>query len=260
MKRIHKTLALLAVLLSCPALQAEPGVVVEGQVKSPGRYLLDGETRLFQVVGPAGVEPDAYLAGAAWLHRPYSEAQRKLKAGVLFDLAVLARHARLGERPELAALAERLRVQVAALPVTGRRVQDLDPVVLELERGANRPLADGDILLYPSRPSGVRVVGAVREDCLLEFAALQPARRYLNGCERAPAADRDWLYVIQPDGRVQRQGIGLWNRTSDPLPLPGATLLVPLEQRLLQDVAEELNDDLAAFLATQPLPMEHPSR
>lgn len=258
--RLRSTFLLLAALLGSPHLLATPGASIEGQVMQPGQYVLNGDARLFHMVGPAVVKADAYLVGAAWLHRPAREAQRKLKAGVLFDLAVLIQHARLSDQPQLAAFAEDLQVKVARLPVTGRRAHDLDPVTLELEQAANRFLADGDRLLYPARPTTVRISGALERECEVEFRPLRPADDYLHDCVRNAFADTDWLYVIQPDGRVQRLGIGLWNREQSAIPAPGATLLVPLEESLLRGVAEELNDDLAAFLATQPLPMDATSQ
>ncbi|MBV8157298.1 MAG: capsule biosynthesis GfcC family protein, partial [Dyella sp.] len=85
------------------------------------------------------------------------------------------------------------------------------------------------------------------------LVALQDARKYLAGCMPSPQADPDWLYVIQPDGRVIRQGVALWNR-STPLSLaPGALLYVPIIERHVADVAPDLNNELSAFLATQLL-------
>lgn len=260
MMRMRNAVLFLAALLGNSSLLANPSASISGQVTQPGHYTLKGEVRLFDLVGPAGVKSDAYLSGAAWLHQPARDAQRKLKAGVLFDLAILTQHARLSDQPELAELAERLQAELVQLPVTGRRVHDLDPINLELVRGANRFLADGDRLLYPTRPTTLRIAGAVESDCEVDFVALRPADDYLQDCPRHAAADTDWLYVIQPDGRVQRLGIGLWNSSKPYLPVPGATLLVPLKESLLRGVAEELNDDLAAFIATQPLPMEDNSQ
>ena len=256
MIRMRSLYPLLASLAISPSLLAGPLASIEGQVMQPGEYALSNESRLFDVVGPAGVKADAYLLGAAWLHQPARDEQRKLKAGILFDLSALALDARLFDRPELAVLASRIRAEVTALPVTGRRTNDLDPVVLELQRGANHRLADGDRLLYPVRPTTLRIVGAVAGNCEVGFRALRPATDYLKDCPLHEFAESDWLYVIQPDGKVRRLGIGLWNREPPYTPAPGATLLVPVSERALHGVAEELNDDMAAFLATQALPMD----
>ena len=80
------------------------------------------------------------------------------------------------------------------------------------------------------------------------------AYRYLAECPRARRADRDWVYVIQPDGRVFRQGVAPWNRSAPLALAPGATIYVPLPERAAQAVDTTLNHDLADFLATQLLP------
>ena len=116
------------------------------------------------------------------------------------------------------------------MPVTGRRVAQLDPVRVELNRGDNPYLSNGDVLLYPPRPTTVRVVGAVLGECELAYQPLQPAISYLKSCPRDPGADADLLFIIQPDGRVFQQGIALWNETKSVPPAPGARIYVPAAQ------------------------------
>ena len=241
-------------LTTTPAA-AQPTVMVDGLVATPGAHALPSGARLFDAAHAAGVRPEAYLTGAAWLRRDELKPQRALKVGLLFDLRVVEQGAFAEGDDALARLAGRLAAQVRAMPVTGRRPNTLDPVRLELEPRSNRPLAAGDRLIYPPRPATVTVTGAVEADCALPFVGLRPATAYVADCPRHAAADRDWLYVVQPDGTALRRGVAGWNR--DPVqPLaPGARIVVPLRQALLEGRAEGLNDDLAAFLATQPLPL-----
>ena len=245
-------------LLLCSALfvcaaSAAPTVTVEGDAAEPGPYSITSETRLHDVLLPAQVSPNAYLLGAAWLHHPLREKQTRLKLGVLFDLATLERNALLDNRPALAELAKRLTDKVQAMPVTGRRLAVLDPVRVELNREHNPVLSAGDRLLYPPRPDFVRVEGAVQAECSLPFEPFKPARDYLEACPRHVEADADELFVVQPDGQVQRQGIALWNRTEAPAPAPGARIYVPVRGAGMGDPTPDLNAELAAFIGTQPL-------
>ena len=67
-------------------------------------------------------------------------------------------------------------------------------------------------------------------------------------------ADPDWLYVIEPDGRVFRQGIALWNRSAALALAPGAVLYVPFKPRAIEPAADaDFNRDMARFIATQPI-------
>ena len=239
--------------LAAPAA-ARVQVRVDGAVARPGIVDLKDAARLSDAALAAQVQPGAYMLGAAWLQPSQVPAQQRLKAGVLFDLDSLhLRALQRGDMP-LAALAAGLRGWIAAMPVTGRVPALLDPRPVEADAAANRPLQDGDRLFYPSRPATIRVVGAVQQPCTLSFVPMQDARLYLRGCARAAHADRDWLYVIEPNGRVYRRGMALWNRAK-PLPLaPGALVYLPLSMHETQAIDPAFNHDLAAFLATQPLP------
>lgn len=263
--RIRVTvLALIMLFTATHNIAADPSadqsVVVEGLVLHPGEHQIQPETRLSQVAQAAGVKSDAYFIGATWLSRKHVAAQRGLKAGLLFDLRTVQQDALINNAETLIALTARLIERVRALPVTGRRLGTLDPVRLEVEPRSNRLIEPGDRLRYPARPDTVTVTGAVAADCIVPFAGLRPGAEYVADCPLHPDADRDWLYLIQPDGHVSRRGVAGWNRESAQPLAPGAMVYVPLRTALLKGRAEELNDDFAAFLATQPLPLAEEAR
>lgn len=258
-RRALPGIALLLALASSVTSAADLGatspvaVKVDGQVLQPGRHTLPPRARLADAALAAGVRADAYLPGASWLHQPAKAAQRDLKVGLIHDLSVLIRNARLDNMPDRAALGLRLRTQVEALPITGRLVNVLDPVRLELDRKPNRPMHDGDELYYPARPDTVLISGAVASDCVLPFVSRQAATDYARACPLHTEADTDWLYIIGPDGSTRRLAIAAWNREAPPALAPGSLLLVPLRSRPDQPT-DELNTELASFLGTQPLP------
>jgi hypothetical protein len=240
-------------LLMTFAVNADSQVTVQGDAAKPGRYSFQEGTRLHDVLLPAQVNPKAYLLGAAWLHTPLRNAQERLKLGVLFDLATLKSNALQDDETDLAALAAHLIEKVQGMPVTGRKAAQLDPVRVELNRGDNPYLSNGDVLLYPPRPTTIKVVGAVLGECELVFQPLQPAIFYLKSCPSDPGANADLLFVIQPDGRVFQEGIALWNKSESVPPSPGARIYVPVRGSTQGDPTPDLNTELAAFLATQPL-------
>lgn len=240
-------------LLLTFAVNAEPTVTLTGDAAKPGAYPLEDGMRLHDVLLPAQVSPKAYLLGAAWLHQPLRAEQLRLKVGVLFDLATLQRNAMLDNQPDLAELAGRLSDKIKRMPVTGRKVAQLDPVRVELNKGENPFLSDGDVLIYPARPTTVQVEGAVATECELPHTPLQPAVDYLKSCPRHAEANLDLLYVIQPDGKVVEEGVALWNETKSVPPAPGARIYVPVHSSGMGDPTPDLNAELAAFIATQPL-------
>jgi hypothetical protein len=245
--------AFFSVLWASPAA-AQLQVRVDGAVAKAQTFSFPNRAHLSDVALAAHVLPEAYPLGAAWLRAALLKPQTGLKAGVLFDLTSLGSQALLHRRDELALLAATLHDWIAAMPVTGRTPALLDPRAVEITPDANRGVADGDRLFYPLRPTTIRIVGAVQQICDLPLRPLQDARLYLSSCAQSPLADPDWIYVIEPDGRVFRQGIALWNRSAALSLAPGAVVYVPIRERSAAPIDPQLNSDLAAFLATQVLP------
>ncbi len=248
-----RKLAALVLLCSCAPVCVAASLTVSGQVAHAGPLPLQAGARLLDAISAAQPDAEGYWLAAAWLHQPLLERQARLKAGVLFDLDTLRQAALAAGRVSRAQAAAQLYQQVQALPVTGRQMAVLDPVAVEVGFAPNLAVSDGDRLVYPPRPDSVRVVGAVAAACTLVFQPLQKARDYLRACPPLAQADADYLWLIQPDGRVTRLGIAAWNREEGAPPAPGSTLLVPIRSDDLNPPTPELNQQLAEFLATQPL-------
>lgn len=249
---------LAAGLLAFAGAQANTRIEVLGDLPAPGEKEIAEGLRLGDLLAQLKVSPQSYWLGASWQRQSLKQDQQRLKAGVLFDLIQLQRLALLQQKPGLASAAQRLNEQVRPLPVTGRRIYPLDPLAVELNTAHSPKLQGGDRLIFPPRPDSIRVTGAVPSDCTLPFTALQQAYRYTQQCPALAEADPDYLYLIQPDGKVTRLGIALWNREEAAPPAPGAVLLVPLDTADIDAIVPDLNRELAEFIATQPLPAELP--
>ncbi|RXE46242.1 MULTISPECIES: capsule biosynthesis GfcC family protein [Pseudomonas] len=249
--RYSKTLSVCLLLASSTLSQA--AVTVTGDVLNAGPLTFVPGVRLLDVVSQARPNVESYWLAAAWLHQPLLEQQNRLKAGVLFDLKMLQRGALLKENNKLAALAVRLFEEVSRLPVTGRRVTVLDPVALEVGFARNYLINDGDQLVYPSRPSTITVLGAVEQSCALPYRAPLQAREYLESCLPVTDAEADYLWLIDPDGQVKRVGIASWNREDGVYAVAGSRILVPVRNDDPDLPTPDLNEQLALFLATQPL-------
>jgi len=238
---------------------APPPVRVEitGEVQHPGARQLPDGARFADAVLAAMPTALAYPLGAAVLRPSALPEQRRRKAGVAYDLEAIGRDP--GVAVAMQVRASVLRQWLDALPVTGRVPVQLDARRLEVDVRSNRILAEGDRFVYPRRPATIRIVGAVTQSCTLAHEPLRDAIEYLRDCaiDRA-AADRNILYVIQPDGRVQPLGIAPWNRSAPQALAPGAMVYVPLDEAALGAAGASLNRDVADFLATQPLSAETP--
>ena len=242
----------LCLLLSHAAL-SQAAVSVSGDVLKPVSVAYTPGMRLLNLISLASPNPESYWLAAAWLHQPEMEKQTRLKVGVLFDLKMLQRGALLNNKDALAAVAARLYEEVDRLPVTGRKVANLDPIALEVGFARNYLLSDGDRVIYPARTNTVTVLGAVEQRCVLPYQAMQEVRDYLDNCTRLKVAESDFLWLIRPDGTYKQVAIAAWNREDGVHAVAGSTILVPVRNDNTDLPTPDLNEQLAQFLATQPL-------
>ena len=249
------SIATLGLAAACAHAQTTVHVTVSGEVGHPGELDFEGKPRLGDVAKAAQVTGRAYPVGAAWLRPSLRVEQRRLKAGITYELGLIDKKAMAEGKESLATLARRMRDWISEMPVTGRLVvRTLEPHALQASAPDNRPVEEGDSLVYPSRPQTVTVVGAVEQACNLPHEGLKDVRDYVAECVASPSADRDVVFVIEPDGEVFEQGVALWNRSPAMFVAPGAVLYVPLGWRATARAADErFNRDMAEFIATQPL-------
>lgn len=235
--------------------QAGVTVTVDGAVARSGSAVYPADARLSDPALAAGVSPDAYILGAAWLQPALQRDQLRLRAGLVYELGAIRRQAMANRKEELSISAAAFQGWFSGLPVTGRKtLSALDPSRLEVTPADNWPVHDGDRLFYPVRPKDVRVVGAVSKPCRLPQVAFQDARAYLKDCPVSKASDPNMIFVVQPDGAVFQQNIALWNRDAPRQLAPGAWIYVPFDSKGIAGAADEsFNHDIAAFLATQLL-------
>lgn len=252
---MRRLLFLLLLLCATQLASAQITVTVTGTVAQPGTHTFAGKPRLADATKAAQVDTGAYVLGAAWSQHSLLLSQRREQAGLLYELEAIRQQAIATDNDAMAAASRSLRDWLQRLPLTGRRlVHSLDPAQLVVSDDDNFPLDDGDQLSYPERPAGVRVVGAVAHPCLLPQVGFKPARDYLAECAPSSAADKELLYVIQPDGKVSELGIALWNRSPPMMLAPGAIIYVPLDRHVIRPAADDVfNHELADFLATQPV-------
>ncbi|MGH8052662.1 MAG: capsule biosynthesis GfcC family protein [Stenotrophomonas sp.] len=240
--------AILGMMLAASSHAASPiNIEALGSVRHPGMHTLPTDARLSAAALAAGPDEQAYMLGAALLRSQAVPAQARLKAGVLFDLELLAAQSSTAEA------ATHMQRQFQHMPVTGRAMQMLDPRPLEATLAQNTPAQNGDRLVYPRRPDTVSVIGAVLKPCTFRHDSLTSATTYRAQCPAFPAANRDALFVIQPDGSHQKIGIAAWNRQRATSLAPGAVVFVPLAEHLVRNIAPAINEEAAAFLATQVL-------
>lgn len=143
-----------------------------------------------------------------------------------------------------------LALTLQALPVTGRvLLASSDARWLQGTPQQDPVLAEGQSLLRYESGDVVAVLGGDGRVCLAEHGAAVSLQAYLNTCF-ARVGDIDWVWLVQPDGRVSKVGVAAWNDSVSAYLAPGAWVFAPRRDLLSESSA----DNIARFLATQAPP------
>src|SRR3989442_13302319 len=183
---------------------------------------------------PATANP--YPTGLSWRVPGEEASQQLLRHELLENLAAV---------PSLRALQDWIR----SLPVTGRvPVVNSDARWLIVHPNRDPVLASGHTAVLPQRPQTVTVVTEQGDRCAVRHASGREAIEYVRACLLERGRSVDWVWIAQPDGRVERYGVAQWNRDAQDEPAPGAWIWAPSRGTR---VSERLSDRLIRFLATQ---------
>lgn len=251
-----RRICLLATLCSSlPAFAVKPpvppSVRIDGQVGTAGDYVAPNG-RLSSAMIAASPTSDAFLPGTSFNRVSARQDQLRLKAGLEYSLAQLTKQDDVQTRH----IAERLLQWLRAREATGRVRILTDARLMQAQPRHDPVILGGDQLHIPLRPTSIQVMGAVDaagSSCTLPHVPLKSAPQYLADCPGAKGADPDNVYVIQPDGLVQKLGIATWNRADPHAIAPGGALYVPIAESRLQSLDPDFNSEFAAFVATQPV-------
>lgn len=140
---------------------------------------------------------------------------------------------------------------------------------LEAYPQKNPYMLEGDGFQIPSRPSNLRVMSESGEVCEIPHHEGLLAKDYVKACNQVFGA---WSWVVQPNGRVQKVSLHLWNTNQQDQPAPGSWIWVPAVNSKLPEVFNlrwakwlanqgvsvnrPLNDFYKSFLQTYPVPLE----
>ncbi|HYH42283.1 MAG TPA: YjbH domain-containing protein, partial [Burkholderiales bacterium] len=170
------------------------------------------------------------------------------QTGMKLDLVSALSGADDALRADAAAM-RRLRDFIAGLPVTGRVVvANADGRWLQTNPSSNPLLTPGYSVVLPERPRTLTVITSEGRRCDVIHAPGREAKAYVEECRRAGAARTDWAWIAQPDGRVQRFGVALWNGEKQDEPAVGAWIWAPGRNSGWTDA---FSDRFIRFLATQ---------
>ncbi len=221
-------------------LQRTKFVRVEGEVQSAGVYSVrPGETLQSLVARAGGLSPDAYLFGSQFTRESARILQQQrldeytARLAVDMDRSAAQQEVSISQVTQGTAVLgaeERMLAQLRSQRATGRIVLDFKIDSVGLNNIPPLALENGDVLVVPSRPAVVTVIGSVSTQSSFLFEPGATVKRYL-ALAGGPArdSDRKHAFVIRASGAVvSRQSADFLSDSFERLKLaPGDTLVVP---------------------------------
>ncbi|MFG6447190.1 SLBB domain-containing protein [Roseateles sp. BYS180W] len=232
-----------AVSAFLPQHRQHKRVLVQGEVRHPGEYILPPTSSLADAIAAAGgLTPQAYIFGAEFTRESVRKAQQENYERALRDLELeftkstsTLKALSADEANSQAARANnssRLIERLRAVKPTGRLVLQLDATARELPALA---VEDGDRLNIPARPNTVGVFGSVFNGgsyLINAGSTVNDMLKLAGGPTRG--ADTGSVFVLRANGSVvsARQSGSGWFGVGSNLnvpALPGDTIFVPEE-------------------------------
>jgi len=220
-------------------------------IKSTRIQLADG-ARLEQLVTqlPGAIAGEVYRP-ASRISTPALDAQmQQEQAALVATLQQMMLSAESQHQPELAYNSRMLLQLLSSLTVAGRLDAQLDPDWVRIRSELNPPLAGNYRLWLARRHPVVQIYGLSSGPDEVPLRPGQGVNAYLNSREFFSGADREWVYLCQPNGHVQRVPVAYWNRLHRE-PMPGAALFVGFAEDALPTNLADLNRRIATLIAAR---------
>jgi polysaccharide export outer membrane protein len=218
-------------VFSTPGWEDKREVVIQGEVRFPGTYIIQQGETLSQVIARAGgVTHSAFVFGSVFTREQVKEKEIMQYAKLVEQLkSDVATRALSAERANVSpADAMKMIEELEKLQPMGRLVINLEQV-MAANPAYDMAVENGDRLFVPRVNRAVTVLGEVQHAGTHRFDTRLSLDEYLNlagGLRKR--ADGERTYVIRADGSVMVPKTGWFAVSSDQLK-PGDTVIVPLD-------------------------------
>lgn len=262
------------------ASEKAPSVTILGEVKHPGKYEITDSTTLAEIIKKAGgYTENAFPQGLIFIRESAKKLQKeKLEITMTTleeEFIKSTKQLTYSNEEEKQAAMTALQEQKNLLQIMkkkaefglGRIALEIPPTIQELEKSnQNIRLEDNDLIIVPSRPSYVLVLGDVYNQVALPYIKGYKLKDYLE-MVGGPGknADKKNIYIIKSNGRViSAQSYGrsflLWSGIEDYPLSEGDTIVVPSELKvpimwrpLIKDVVQIIFQSISTAVLAKRL-------
>jgi hypothetical protein len=239
-------IAISLLLLGSFAVNAEVKVTVNDCEGKQSVVQYETKVSLFQVMNSIGLDKCSYYLGSSLLNGSMKQNQLQQKQALLLAVNQLLANAENERDIEYFSRLQRL---VESQSVTGRVLGlDFEPFHVEILPLKNRILTENSILNLVNQPSMIQLIGFSQSQH--RFDSDQSIGDIYNQYDICKSCKNGWLWLIQPNGAIEKRKVGYWTNEKFYL-APGGWLMSPLESSVFDEIAPNFNQMLADWLATQ---------
>ena len=151
--------------------------------------------------------------------------------------------------PALVKSVQQIMMLVTTTPVALRIQTKLDPDWVLLRQEFN-PQLEGHYTLYLAPYMFKLQLAGLAGNQTLPIHEGYLLTDYLADVSYQEGADKDFVYLITPEGQWHKMPVALWNRVYSE-PSSGSMIFVGFESSLLPDNMPDLNEQIASYLANR---------
>jgi hypothetical protein len=231
------TSLLLISSFACNTVIAAVTVTLEQQ-----QYDFIHDPRLVEVLAPIANKKSVYWPAASLYYIADTQLE-KTRQLVLNNIAtVLKRYAT--DKPQIALSLERLQSTITSWRLARRLPIKIDYDLARIVDAANPRLASGKYILAVSpRMNTVQLFGAVNQTDNVPHLAHTDVSKYITQQTLTALADKDYVMIIQADGRKIKAPAAYWNKAHQEV-MPGSQLFVPFNQSIFTSEFAAINQQI----------------
>jgi len=226
-------------IASC-SLYGATNITVNGSL-----FSFKNQPRLSEVLAPVALKNDWYWS-ASTLHKLGNAEINEKRDEVIIKLKQILMNSS-GKPKEQNSIAT-LISQIRQWKLAERIPLAIDYDLARAKASLNPLFDEGDYLLnLVERPDSLYVFGALFSETMITHKDAADVSDYLLGISLPANADKDYVYVIQADGKTMRVPYAYWNRGHQEI-MPGSQLYIPFKTQLFSSDIEKINEQIV-FLA-----------
>jgi len=206
------------------------------------QYVFAHEPRLIEVLAPVANQQNWYWPGAA-VYQADNALLEKTRQLLLGNLSSLIKDYQ-NESPQAAQSLIQLRDTITSWRLAQRLPTNIDYDLARIVAMANPRLPAGKYILnIAPRKNTVQLFGAVNKTASVPHLPHTDASEYITDQIRTDLADKDYVMLIQADGRKITTPVAYWNKRHQEA-MPGSQLFVPFKESLFHPEFAIINQQI----------------